>query len=124
MGTGILLAVMTFLTLASLACAVAAVLAARQSRVQNLPDVVAVRGIALEARQDVNALRSEWKSTLGAMDAAMEALEDKADTIQRRRKRVEQANRRADQREQIESAEDQDPMESALHRARSQGLPV
>jgi len=124
MGTGTIIAltVCCFLSAASTLAAGVAIYAARQARVANLPDVVGLRGIAIEARQEVNSLRSEWKSTLGALDAAMEALDDKADTVQRRRKSAEQAVRRREQVEQQQ--EEQDPMELAMRNARAQGLPV
>jgi hypothetical protein len=103
MGTGTILAVAScvFFALLSLGLAGVAVYAARQARVQNLPDVVSLRGVALEAR---------------------EALDDRAEVLNRRGKRVEMQNRRAAQRE--EQQEESDPMEAALLRARAQGLPV
>lgn len=124
MGTGTIIALTAcvFLTAAALLCAGVAIFAARQARVANLPDVVAVRGVALEARQEANALRAEWKATLGALDAAMEALDDKGQTLQRRRKSAEMAERRRVQGEQQQ--EEADPMELALRQARAQGLPV
>lgn len=111
-----------FCSLVACAAAVAAGIGARGARVSNLPDVVALRKEHLEVRQEVGALRAEWKGYLAALDAAMEALEDKADTVKRHRRRIEAVERRAEGREN--AAEQPDDLATALARARAQGLPV
>lgn len=123
MAEGIGIFVCAMLAAGALAAAVAAAFAARQARLLNLPDVVGLRGQAVEVRAELAALRAEWKGTLGALDAAMEALDDKADTIQRRRRRVEQAERREVARSP-EAQEETDPMVAAYSRARALGMPV
>jgi hypothetical protein len=121
-----ILAILALLgSVAALAFSLLAVQGAREARGISLPSAE-LHAAMTKLGTEQHALREEWRSTLGSLDAAMEAIEERTGTLDRKRRRAQASVDRladAEQKPNGEQAEG-DLMARAYRSARASGLPV